>query len=640
MANGLLLIVYGYYLLQTTSGFFSMINIMVRKVLFFFLLLAISCLLFATPVRAKDFSSFFKTTYDFSSSGDSSVSQEIAIVNLSPDLYVSEYTLSALGGDISKIEAYDKIGPLKVKSYLKDKTTIITLSFNEKVVGKEKVLSFILKYNIKGLAKKEGNLWQINIPKLSNKDSIDDYQLHLKIPQEFGKIAYLSPNPTSEESGSNHYLLNFNGNDLFNYGVVVTLGQYQTYNFNLSYDLSNNNSEKRREKVTIPSDTSYQTVYFQKIDPEPNKVEFDEDGNTLASFELFPKQRLTVNVQGQVNLFSKPKQNYETKNNNLDKYLAESKYWDINNSKIKKLSSELKTVNNIYKYVVNNLKYDYQSVKNNVVRKGASLALENPDTAICSEFTDLFIALARASGIPARELEGYAYTDNPVLKEISIENDLLHSWPEYFNKEKNLWIMVDPTWENTTRGLDFFNKFDMSHFVFVTHGLSDTFPFSPGSYKDKDSGGKQIFVALNNDPDVVRPKIISFEKIVPNRVYSLKQNSLQAQFKNDSGFALYTEDLLISGGDLIEPNTFKFSSIPPYSSFKVDFSLKPKEQFKDYQIKINFDISDNQLSEKIFVQSLGLRLTILFGGLISVIISLILSSVRKNKKINNNTIAA
>jgi transglutaminase-like putative cysteine protease len=64
---------------------------------------------------------------------------------------------------------------------------------------------------------------------------------------------------------------------------------------------------------------------------------------------------------------------------------------------------ELKTPENIYKFVTNNLSYNYYRVKPDVERLGAKDALANPDEAICTEFTDLFITLARSAGIPARE---------------------------------------------------------------------------------------------------------------------------------------------------------------------------------------------------------------------------------------------
>src|SRR5258707_13577173 len=103
------------------------------------------------------------------------------------------------------------------------------------------------------------------------------------------------------------------------------------------------------------------------------------------------------------------------------------------------------------------------------------------------EFTDLFIAMARAAGIRAREINGYAYTENKDSEPLSLVADVLHSWPEYWDKYNKEWILVDPTWGNTTHGIDFFHKLDLRHFTFVIHGVNSEFPLSPGSYKLSDS---------------------------------------------------------------------------------------------------------------------------------------------------------
>jgi transglutaminase-like putative cysteine protease len=55
---------------------------------------------------------------------------------------------------------------------------------------------------------------------------------------------------------------------------------------------------------------------------------------------------------------------------------------------------------------------------------------------VCLEFTDLFIAIARAAGIPAREIDGFGYTQNAINRPISIDEDILHAWPEYYDTAK------------------------------------------------------------------------------------------------------------------------------------------------------------------------------------------------------------
>ena len=118
------------------------------------------------------------------------------------------------------------------------------------------------------------------------------------------------------------------------------------------------------------------------------------------------------------------------------------------------------------------------------------------------EFTDLFIALARAAGIPAREINGYAYTENPELQPLSLVADVLHSWPEYWDSSQKVWRPVDPTWEDTTGGIDYFDKFDLSHVTFVIHGKNTNYPYPAGSYKNPQSLQKDVLAQFGVLPDL------------------------------------------------------------------------------------------------------------------------------------------
>ncbi|MEK7458013.1 MAG: hypothetical protein AAB612_00795, partial [Patescibacteria group bacterium] len=105
----------------------------------------------------------------------------------------------------------------------------------------------------------------------------------------------------------------------------------------------------------------------------------------------------------------------------------------------------------------------------------------------------------------------------------TLTNDLLHAWPEYYDEERKLWIPVDPTWGKTTNGVDFFNKLDFSHIVFVIHGSSSEKPYSAGMYKVTGQEGKDVEVKLTplaNEPlrsltlappTFLKPNIITVE---------------------------------------------------------------------------------------------------------------------------------
>src|SRR5690606_7935727 len=123
------------------------------------------------------------------------------------------------------------------------------------------------------------------------------------------------------------------------------------------------------------------------------------------------------------------------------KYLASQPFWELNSREVKEAVKDLKDAQEIYEYVVNTLSYNYGKVTGDNVRIGAKGALQDPENAVCLEFTDLFVALARSKGIPARSIEGYAYTQNETLRPLSLIKDVLHAWPEYYDDKKQAWIM-------------------------------------------------------------------------------------------------------------------------------------------------------------------------------------------------------
>ncbi len=593
-----------------------------KKIVLLFLFLVLSFKFLVNPVSAASFSSYYKTTYEFDTGGNSFITQEISLINESPDLFVSEYTLSLSGSQIDKIQAYDGIGPLEVVKTVKDDTTLIKLNFNEKVAGKGKILSFILKYQTKDLAQKRGNLWEISIPKLGKSSDINAYLVVLKVPLSFGKPTFINPKPDLEEKTADHYEISFNKEKLTAIGVLATFGKWQTFDFSLDYELKNESPTAAVGKIALPPDTAYQDVYYDSLLPLPENVEIDENGNWIAVYNVPANKKLEIKAQGHANIFASAKKDFPQQKENLDLFLKEDRFWEISDEKIRDVSKSLKTPREIYDFVVKTLSYDKSLIGSTVVRKGAAAALKNPKNCLCSEFTDLFIALCRAAGIPSRELEGFAYSDNPKLASLT-NQDLLHSWPEYFDSEKGYWVLVDPTFENTS-GLDYFDNFDMNHFVFAIHGSDSLLPYPAGSYKE-DSSKKQITVSFGNDFSIDKLPDFSIQKINPQKLFSLKASPINIKIKNNSGYALYRQKFLLDKHPYF-PYEFYFEVFPPYSTGELKTVIRPKENFFDYSLVSLLSTDNQKIQFEQKVISLGLRAGILTGIFVSALIIMILRS--------------
>ncbi|MEM2109197.1 MAG: transglutaminase-like domain-containing protein [Candidatus Odinarchaeota archaeon] len=125
------------------------------------------------------------------------------------------------------------------------------------------------------------------------------------------------------------------------------------------------------------------------------------------------------------------------------------------------LENPLLVVQKFYEWVSSNIQYQVQTVE-----RGALWALENM-VGDCSEYSDLFIALCRAYGIPARKVLGWAFSD-PVnymaLGSYQYHNYSAHAWVEVYFEEYG-WIAFDPTWGNS--GYYYSGRMDPFHLVTI-----------------------------------------------------------------------------------------------------------------------------------------------------------------------------
>src|SRR3990167_5588710 len=355
----------------------------------------------------------------------------------------------------------------------------------------------------------------------------------------------------------------------------MAYGDYQVYRFNLRYQLENANLFPVRTEIALPPSTNYQNVSIDDILPKPTDVVVDRDGNWLAQFSLKSRERIEVNVLGNAQVYLNPKPQ-EVKSEDLSEYLKPTKYWQTNDPKIQRHAKELKTPEAIYNYTLKTLKYDFQRVKKGQVRLGALDALNKPDSAVCLEFSDLFIALSRAAGIPAREVNGFAYTANSSERPLSLIKDVLHAWPEYYDSKRRAWIMVDPTWGNTTNGVDYFKTLDFDHFAFVIRGVDSEYPIPAGGYKfEGNESVKDVEVSLSRLYKTTE-KNISISSDFSNSYIAGFPIERKVTIDNRGG-EIFKGGILNASGRLLKNRSYTVDSIPPFgkSEVKVIFTKTP-----------------------------------------------------------------
>ncbi len=546
-----------------------------RKILVFFFFFFVLFFLGASSVTAQgEFLTDVAVEYRILQGGSTQVTHNFSLENSTSNMYATSYKLVLENIKPQDIKALKGSSELEVEQETQGETTTVTVLLDEAVVGKGKIQSFRVVFTNPSFAVRTGEVWEISIPRLSSSNSFRTYSVELIVPESFGNEAYMSPKASLQEKADGVVVYKFEKDSVEKTGITAGFGAFQVFSFNLNYHLDNPINKSSTVDIAIPPDTSLQKVYYQEISPAPATVYVDPDGNWLASYVLAPRQRVDIAVKGAVQIFATvrpfPRPTQETLNENL----KETLYWQTSNPQIKETARRLSTAREIYDFVVNSLAYDYDRVKPNVERLGAVRALNSPNNAICMEFTDLFVALARSAGIPAREINGYAYTENPEIQPLSLVADVLHSWPEYWDDSQKSWIAVDPTWASTTGGVDFFSKLDLRHFTFVIHGKDPIKPYPPGSYKLGSNPQKDVFVNFGQLPEerVSHPQIsIETQKGIP-----FFGSKMKISIKNPGPAALYDLAAQVYF-DKVPKSQETLQVLPPYSANElstiVPFSL-------------------------------------------------------------------
>lgn len=123
-------------------------------------------------------------------------------------------------------------------------------------------------------------------------------------------------------------------------------------------------------------------------------------------------------------------------------FLSPEKYVEVDALPVKKIAAGLRadnafmTAQRVYSWVAGKISYSGYAGQ----EKGALAVLESGQ-GDCTEFMDLFAALARAAGVPARRLGGYVVEANMVLRPADY-----HNWAEFY--DNGVWKLADAQKKN------------------------------------------------------------------------------------------------------------------------------------------------------------------------------------------------
>ncbi len=572
-----------------------------KKILFIFLFLSLLILnLFSSQnnvyAASSPFSVHYNILYNIAKDGVSTVSYNVKLINLSANTYASSYTIDLTSTDIRNLSVINNANsnPLPFTQNKGKTSTKITTTFPNTVYGYGTYQDWTINFTTDQIAKRQGKLLNVVIPGFQQKGIITKVNTTIEAPKSLGGINFTSATISNISSNTNDNIFTFNTQASYTtQGILLIIGNYQLYSFKFHYKLENPNIFNNESfKIVIPADFATQTVIFSKISPTPTKSYIDQNGNYIIEYILPPKKTITALINGEskvlstYNALSTPLPKKVLSSNEIKVYTANQPYWQVASPFIHNLAEKIITgdtttlqkAQSIQNYVAGHLTYNDKAILNSSrQRLGAIKALEEPTNAICQEYTDVFIALARSVGIPSRMLAGYG--DPPNVNINPLPPNILHAWVQFYDSSYG-WVNVDPTWQSTSGGFNFFGNVGSDHFILARYGTSSVNPpliltFVKEANPQNNINIRAINSGFNPNPTYTL-HILNYKDLI-----SGFENNLEVYIKNTGNEVLRGANINIHSSGNVSIGKVNISNIAifPQMGYVVKIPIKSSNYF-------------------------------------------------------------
>lgn len=333
--------------------------------------------------------------------------------------------------------------------------------------------SLVISYNSYGLLKRSGKLVDIYIPSFSRDYKFQDEQTNeevitkVLIPKKEGEINFISPTNFRSEDNSN-YIVSYSKEDLVGQIGWIQVGTEQNYSFSIIQPYKKSSDidfVSNRYTILIPKEITsgpiLQTIYIQSISHTPSGRIIDANGNIFLTFDIPANEDGEIRIEGYAILKQDNSFNFKDSGNIseiprkiIEENTSPSEFWESNSDEIISVANSLKNsvsgedkniyelISAAYRFVIE--KIDYSEVKRfGINERQGALATLKGGAAVCMEYSDLFIAIMRAMGVPTRSAFGYGYS---ALEADNSTDTINHQWAEVYIPKQDVWISVDTTW--------------------------------------------------------------------------------------------------------------------------------------------------------------------------------------------------
>lgn len=425
------------------------------------------------------------------------------------------------------------------------------------------------------IARQYGRIWEIWAPGLYHREGSQSV-LTISVPKRFGPTLFVDPSPTKSSETVDRWLFEFQESSALNKTIWIELGDKQVMLVHGDLPLPGNQRIGDYIRVVLPRDidNGSQQVVIAKMQPEPLRVDCDEEGNYFAVYEPGNLSASQITYDAFV-ILRPPKPDpaisYFGKVP-LEQQLQPQTYWEANDPEIIAeankvalgLSKDEDIGRKLYEYVISNLTYDDAKLRNNE-RLGAAETLRRK-SGVCMEYSDLLIALCRAKGIPARSAFGYAYDPNNMK---SLDNG--HQWCQIYLNERG-WIDVDPTWGEI--GRDYYGQPSLSHnAMYITGTRPQLFSYLYYGHMPIDEGSKITSVPVADEYKVIPQMVIAL--LISSSMPENSVETLTIKIINTGNVALHDVALKpeVSGLTMKESLNV-IENIPPYGEAIIETVVK------------------------------------------------------------------
>lgn len=441
---------------------------------------------------ANEFGYAININYQLQNDGSTTVVTNYKVTNSTSNRILASLKVNAPTDDVTDVTAVYADGS-RVPVQMTKKTTSsqgytfdyqeMNLTFANWPSGKGVSQSFTLTYKTRSLIDVKGSSKTFSVPSLADIQPDENYAVSVTVPPKYGKLYSTGVLPDIDGAEGDRLRYTFPNSAELKRSISLIFGDTTVYKIDFAYPLKNTTNREQIFTVTLPPDTSGQKIFVNKLDPAPVSTRLDPDGNVLADYRV-PANTTTVvhtDISAQVKYLEydldKGGSKSDIPTDIAKNYTGSTQYWQTSDTALAAKAKEAASgktkvvdiVRSIHQLTKDTLTYNNEKIKYNI-RQGSTKALQNPENAVCLEYSDLMIALLRSQGIPARMPVGYAYAGS--LKQSKAVIDSLHSWVEAYIPGIG-WINVDPTWGEK---YDNFGKSDLDHVTFALWGRHDAAP--------------------------------------------------------------------------------------------------------------------------------------------------------------------